>query len=62
MYVLYAGILILISRRATVLVVPAKLFVHAAGRSLGVVTRHSLISICAENGFLRGCDGGASVN
>lgn len=62
MYVLYAGILILISRRTTVLVVPTKPFAHAAGRSLGVVTRQSLIQICAENGFLKGRNGGASVN
>lgn len=46
----------------TVLAVPRTIFAHAAGRSLGMMTRQPLIPIYAESGFLRGCNGGASIN
>ncbi len=46
----------------TVLAVPHTIFAHAAGRSLGMMTRQLLILIYAESGFLRGCNGGASIN
>jgi len=62
MYARYADILILTSRRTTVLAVPRTIFAHAAGRSLGMMTRQPLILIYAESGFLRGCNGGASIN
>ena len=46
----------------TVLAVPRTIFAHAAGRSLGMMTRQPLIPIYAKNGFLRGCDGGVCIN
>lgn len=46
----------------TVLAVPRTIFAHAAGRNLGMMTRQSLIPICVQSGFLRGCNGGISIN
>lgn len=62
MYAQYAGILILMSPRTTILVVPHTIFAHAAGRSLGMMTLQLLIPIYGKSGFLRGCNGGASIN
>jgi len=46
----------------TVLAVPRTIFAHAAGRSLGMMTRQPLIPIYAESGCRRECNGGASID
>ena len=46
----------------TVSAVPRTIFAHAAGRSLGMMTRQSLTPICAKSGFLMVCNGGVSIN